>query len=123
MGHAGTDAADRLTGPGRVALLTGGFPPPQNSIGRGVTRLAVHGFAAQEIHAELGSLAGRRGDAPGAVAVHRQGPLPEAERGDVERITAGALAVWGARTLAAECSTDAGDDPDRDHGGPTAGDG
>ncbi|WND39554.1 hypothetical protein RI578_37015 [Streptomyces sp. BB1-1-1] len=69
-------------------------------------------------HAELGFLAEQRGDAPGA-------PLPEAERGDVERITARALAALGARTFAAEYSTDADDDdPDLgDHGGPTAGEG
>ena len=52
-------------------------------------------------------------------------PLPEAECGDIERITARALAALGARTFAAEYSTDADDDdPDLgDHGGPTAGEG
>ncbi|MFB7088217.1 BTAD domain-containing putative transcriptional regulator [Streptomyces sp. NPDC056296] len=126
------------------------------------------------LHAELGFLAEQRGDAPGALALHRQGlavardggdplalalareglagayalagrpvqaarllgtaarareaagaPLPAAERGDVERITARVLAALGASTFAAEYSAGVDDDdPDAgDHGGSTAGGG
>ncbi|MEV8535203.1 tetratricopeptide repeat protein [Streptomyces sp. NPDC051211] len=123
--------------------------------------------------AELGFLAEQRGDAPAALALHRQGlavardsgdpravalaqegiagayalagqpvqaarllgtatraressgaPLPEAERGDVERITAKVLATLGTEVFAAEFSAGADDDPDvGGHDGSRSGEG
>ncbi|WP_020580071.1 BTAD domain-containing putative transcriptional regulator [Actinopolymorpha alba] len=118
--------------------------------------------------AELGFLAEQRGDAPAALALHRQGlavardsgdpralalaheglagayalagqpvqaarllgtatraressgaPLPEAERGDVERITAKVLATLGTEMFAAEFSAGVDDDPDVGRHGST----
>ncbi|MEU5400701.1 BTAD domain-containing putative transcriptional regulator [Streptomyces sp. NPDC005963] len=189
------DAADRLTGLGRVALLTGDFARASTLHHEAMALAAEHGYAAGEVHAEiglalgarregdfdraetllrktlawhrevefgpgpalllaeLGFLAEQRGDAsearslhargltvardsgdPRAVALAQEGlagaralggepvaaarllgtaararalsgaPLPEAERGDVDRITARVIAALGQEAFAAEFS-------------------
>ncbi|WP_329021418.1 BTAD domain-containing putative transcriptional regulator [Streptomyces sp. NBC_00690] len=189
------EAADRLTGLGRVALLTGDFPRAAELHHEAMALAAEHGYAAGEIHgeiglalgarrtgdfelaethlrrtlawhrevefgpgpalllAELGFLAEQRGDATAALSLHTQGlavardsgdpraialaweglagaralggepaeaarllglaararahtdaPLPEAERGDVDRITARVVDAMGQEAFAAEFS-------------------
>ncbi|MFE0130859.1 tetratricopeptide repeat protein [Streptomyces sp. NPDC059037] len=54
------DAADRLTGLGRVALLTGDFPRAAELHRHAMALAADHGYAAGEIHAEIGLALGAR---------------------------------------------------------------
>ncbi|PCG84078.1 AfsR family transcriptional regulator [Streptomyces sp. WZ.A104] len=196
------DAADRLTGLGRVALLTGDFAEAAALHGRAVALSAEHGYAAGEVHAEiglalgarrtgdadlaekllhktlawhravsfdpgpalllaeLGFLAEQRGDAEAALSLHHQGfavaresgdpravalaqeglagahalagdpvraarllgaahraraaagaPLPEAERGDVDRVGAAVRAALGAEGFTREFLADTDDFP------------
>ncbi|WP_419995549.1 tetratricopeptide repeat protein [Streptomyces boninensis] len=193
------DAADRITGLGRVALLTGDFTRAATLHREAKDRAAEHGYAAGEIHAEiglalgarregdfalaqrlldetltwhretefgpgpalilaeLGFLAEQRGDAAAALDLHRQGlavaresedpraaalaqeglagahalagrhtraarllgsaararelagaPLPQAERGDVDRTEARVREALGAESFT-ELAADAGD--------------
>ncbi len=48
------EAVDRLTGLGRVALLTGDFAEAEALHERAVALSAEHGYAAGEVHAEIG---------------------------------------------------------------------
>ncbi|WP_204328139.1 tetratricopeptide repeat protein [Streptomyces aureoverticillatus] len=55
-----TDAADRLTGPGTAALLTGDFPRATQLHRKAMALAAEHGYAAGEIRAEIGLALGAR---------------------------------------------------------------